>query len=72
MTVGIANATKGPLLASVYDAIGRQVMEFEFSAGLSLVERYTINVSGIEPGRYVLRLVKGIHEKVYQFQVLKD
>jgi PKD repeat protein len=72
MTFGHANAAKGPLLASVYDAMGRQVMEFEYSAGLSLVERYTIDVSGIEPGRYVLRLVKGIHEKVYQFQVLKD
>jgi len=69
---GLANAQKGILQVTLFDALGRMVIEKEFNAGQVLLERFSLDLSNIEPGRYVMRMTKGLNEKVYQIQVLKD
>ena len=72
LTIGLANSGDGVLIAEIYNALGEEALNRTYNVGSSFVEEFSLDVSGLTPGRYILRLSLGLEEKTYRIQVLRD
>jgi PKD repeat protein len=72
LKLGLANAGEGVLRAEMYNVLGEEALNHSYNVGSSFVEEFTLDVSGLTPGRYILRLSLGLEEKTYRIQVLRN